>query len=90
MEKCLLVKGSNLILQGEEAQSGSSTADFIYKSEIALREIKETNYWLRLLKATTNKTKLDQQELNYLIQESSELKKIIAKIIINTKQNRNI
>ena len=73
----------------EEAQSGSSTKDFIYKTEIALREMKETNYWLRLLQATTNIPQINQAELNYLIQESSELKKILAKIIIKTKQNRN-
>ena len=35
----------------EESQSGSSKADFIYKTEISLREIRESNYWLRIIKA---------------------------------------
>jgi four helix bundle protein len=36
----------------EEAQAASSKADFIYKNEISLREMRESNYWLRLLAAT--------------------------------------
>ncbi|MFC2118126.1 four helix bundle protein [Bacteroidota bacterium] len=83
----LIKSGSSSGANYEEAQSGSSKADFIYKTEIVLREMKESNYWLRLLKATTNNTNINQTELDYLIQESLELKKILAKIIINTKKN---
>ena len=34
----------------EESQAGSSKADFTNKVKIALREARETNYWLRVLK----------------------------------------
>jgi len=33
----------------EEAQAGSSKADFTNKVRIALREMRESNYWLRIL-----------------------------------------
>ncbi len=36
--------GANL----EEAQAGQSRADFISKNAIALKEARETHYWLRL------------------------------------------
>lgn len=35
----------------EEAQAGSSKADFKNKVRISLKEARESNYWLRVLKA---------------------------------------
>jgi len=35
----------------EEAQAGSSRPDFCNKVRISLREMKESNYWLRLIQA---------------------------------------
>ena len=40
--------GANL----EEAKAAQSTADFIHKNAIALKEARESNYWLRLILAT--------------------------------------
>lgn len=34
----------------EESQAGSSKADFKNKVKIALREARESNFWLRILK----------------------------------------
>lgn len=39
-------KGANI----EEAQGAISKAEFITKVQIALKEAKETKYWLRLIK----------------------------------------
>lgn len=64
----------------EEAQAGSSKADFTNKVRISLREMRESNYWLRLIKATIDKT-FDIHELEWLINESSELKKILGSIV---------
>ena len=44
--------------------------------DISLREIIESNYWLRIIKAVN----LSDDELEYLIGESSELKKILGSI----------
>ncbi len=51
----------------EEAQAGSSKADFANRIRISLREMRESNYWLRLLKAS-NKSERDR-----LIIESGKL-----------------
>ena len=62
----------------EEAQGAYSKDDFKYKISICFREAKETNYWLRLFKATgiANNEKLDD-----LINESDELKRIFGSIM---------
>ncbi|KAF0200311.1 MAG: hypothetical protein FD170_3569 [Bacteroidetes bacterium] len=62
----------------EESQAGSSKADFINKVRISLREMRESNYWLRIIKGIYDE---DNQELNYLIQESKELKLILGSIV---------
>jgi len=73
----------------EEAQAASSTADFIYKVEIAYREMRESNYWLRIIQATTNSRDEEfANELKTLLNESTELKLILASIIIKAKSNR--
>ncbi|MGE0088128.1 MAG: four helix bundle protein [Bacteroidales bacterium] len=64
----------------EEAQAGSSKPDFTNKVRISLREMRESNYWLRLIKATIDKD-YDGNELEWLINESSELKKILGSIV---------
>jgi len=60
----------------EESQAASSKADFRNKVNISLKEMREANYWLRLLDALDNKS----EELKYLITESKELKNILGKI----------
>ena len=62
----------------EEAQGGSSKADFCNKVRISLREMRESNYWLRIIKRTIKE--IDNSELEYLINESTELKKILGSI----------
>lgn len=62
----------------EEAQAGSSKADFKNKVRISLKEARESNYWLRVLKALEDK---QDDELNFLTQESNEIKKILASIL---------
>lgn len=62
----------------EEAQAGSSKADFRNQVRISLKEVREANYWLRLLDAVAGHT---DDELQYLIKETNELKKILASIL---------
>ena len=49
----------------EESQSGSSNADFSNKVRISLSEMRESNYWLRIIKRTVSEIK--ESELDYLI-----------------------
>ena len=69
----------------EEAQAGSSKPDFNNKVRISLREMRESNYWLRVIKATLPKSKFED-ELNYLIDESEQLKKILGSIVTKTNK----
>ena len=73
----------------EESQSGASKADFIYKAEISLKEMRESNYWLRIIKATNDSSEINISELNYLINESEELKKILGSIVVKSKKNNH-
>ncbi len=67
----------------EEAQAGSSKADFKNKVRISLKEARESNYWLRILKALDENP---NEELNFLENESKELKNILASIIKKLNQ----
>lgn len=66
----------------EESQAGSSKADFKNKVKISLRETRESNYWLRVIKALDEK---ENAELDQLLAESIELKNIFGAIVNNTK-----
>ena len=46
---------------------------------ISLREMRESNYWLRIIKRTV--TEINISELDYLIKESGELKNILGSIV---------
>ncbi len=83
LAKQLLRSGTSIGANVEEAQSGQSRADFISKMSIALKESRETNYWLRLLAAGNF---VSPHKLDELLLESEELKKILAAIIISSKK----
>lgn len=82
----LLKAASSTGANYEEAQAGSSRADFTYKVEILLKEMRESNYWLRLISATSEDLKIDRTELEELINESKELKLILGSIVTKTKR----
>ncbi|WP_329805058.1 four helix bundle protein [Flavobacterium facile] len=67
----------------EESQAGSSKADFINKVKISLREARESNYWLRILKELTEN---EDVQLQILIQESKEIKNILGAIVNNSNK----
>jgi four helix bundle protein len=72
--------GSNL----EEASAASSRREFIRYCEISLRESGETNFWLTVCR----RTRLGDQALcEPLLCEGLQIARIIAAIIINTKNN---
>lgn len=82
--KYQLIKASTSIgANYEEAQAGSSKADFIHKVNIALKEARESNYWLRMLAALEG----EKDELLLLIRESNELKNILGAIVKNAREN---
>ena len=61
-----------------EACEGESSKDFIHKMKISKKELRETNYWLRILE---NTNELHKQETSRLVTESDELVKIFSSIV---------
>jgi len=84
--KELLRSGTSIGANVEEAQAGQSKADFASKYAIALKEAKETIYWLRLLKESGS---LGDGSIDMLIQEADELSRIIGSIIVNSKREKS-
>ncbi len=78
----LLRSGTSIGANVEEARAGQSKADFIHKNAIALKEARETHYWLRLLAATEI---ISKEKLNNLLQEADELQRILGAIIVSSK-----
>ena len=71
----------------EESQGASSKNDFIYKNEISLKEMRESNYWLRIIEATLIFEGELKKELQFLLYESAQLKNILGSIVKNSKNN---
>jgi four helix bundle protein len=81
----LLSSGTSIGANIEEAQAGQSVADFVSKCSIALKEARETIYWLRLLEATGLSK---NQNIQTHRQEAVELSRILGSIIVRTKNRR--
>jgi four helix bundle protein len=74
----VLRSGTSIGANLEEAEAGQSKADFIAKCRIALKEARETHYWLRVLAATEI---VRPKRLAPLVQEANELVAIITTIV---------
>lgn len=68
----------------EEAQGGSSRADFRNKVFISLKEMRESNYWLKVIKGINEKPDLND-EIIESVKESQELKNILGSIASKLK-----
>ena len=68
----------------EEASAGGSRAHFLSLTRGALREMRESNYWLRLITATEL---AGYRQVGPLIEESHELVAILSTIVRRTYEN---
>ncbi|MDX2447216.1 MAG: four helix bundle protein [Desulfobacterales bacterium] len=71
--------GANYI----EANESLGKKDFLFRMKISRKEAKESAFWLRLIHETTNIENSD--DAKFLIQESTELKKIFSAILEKSK-----
>ena len=71
--------GGSIGANYREASDTGSKKDFVHRIRIALREAKETEYWLQLIEEAH--PELDSQ-LEVLLKEVAELRKILAAIMI--------
>jgi four helix bundle protein len=68
----------------EEAQGAVSRADFGNKVGISLKEMRESNYWLRILRELYP----DSSEIERLLNESIELKNILGSISVKVSARK--
>ena len=81
--KQLLRSGTSIGANVSEAQDAESKSDFIHKLMIALKEARETNYWLIIL----NKSEIiSEKEFKSLVTDCTELIKILISIIKKAKR----
>jgi len=69
-----------------EAQSAESPADFIHKLKVALKELRETEIWLKII--TKAKMIKPASQLNPLLQETDELVAILFTSIETAKKKK--
>ena len=69
----------------EESQGAVSRADFGNKIGISLKEMRESNYWLRILQELHS----NNSEIKRLTKESEELKNILGSIHAKVSPRHN-
>lgn len=71
-----------------EAQSAESKADFVHKLKISLKELRETEIWLKIIiKANLLKS---NETLCRLLEETDQLISILFKSVETAKKNSKI
>ena len=80
----LIRAGTSVGANVEEADAAESDRDFVHKMSIARKEARESRYWLSLLKASGV---YQTDGMDYLVQEVTELIKILS-TIIKKKKNK--
>ena len=71
----------------EEARAAESKSDFSHKLQIVLKELRESRFWIRLIKRANL---LRDVDILPILNETNELIKIIAKSVITSKINEII
>lgn len=83
----ILRSGTSPAANYGEAQSAESNADFVHKLKVALKELRETEIWLKIiLKADMVKP---ESKLTPLLRETDELIAILFTSIETTKKRKS-
>lgn len=82
LSKQLLRSGTSICAQIKEAQHAQSSADFLHKMNVALKEANETEYWISLLKDTGL---INQDEYITINHDCEEVLKLLVSIVKTTK-----
>lgn len=83
LSKQLIRSGTSIGANVREAQSAESNSDFIHKLSIALKEARETEYWIMLL---ADCEYLDHGKSELLGEKCMEIIKILTAIILTLKR----
>lgn len=82
----LLKAGTSIGANVTEAQAAQSKPDFISKMNIALKESRESHYWLRLIDAAKLFT---EGRLGPITQEADEITRILGAIVRTARRNQD-
>ena len=80
----LVGSGTAIGANMQEAQAAESKLDFVHKCSIALKEARETHFWLRVINENAY---FSREQLAPIIQETNDIISILVVIIKKTKQN---
>ncbi|MDY0082656.1 MAG: four helix bundle protein [Ignavibacteriaceae bacterium] len=83
LSKQILRSGTSIGANVEEAIGSQSKADFISKLQIALKESRETHYWIRLL---IDSNYLDKNLGKSILNDCEELLKLLNSILKSSKK----
>ena len=87
ISKQILRSGTSIGANARESNNAQSTADFINKLSIALKEADETAYWMELLYESDI---IDQQQFDSMYIDLKELIALLTSSIKTCKQNNNL
>lgn len=85
ISKQIIRSGTSIGANANEAVYGVSTADFISKLQISLKETAETEYWLRLLMMSGY---IDEAQGNSMINDCLEIKRILIASLKTVKDKK--
>lgn len=80
----LFRSGTSIGANMAEAQAAISKKDFIAKAYIALKESRETIYWLTLLYRTKE---IVEKQYQSILQDAEELRKLLTSITMTARKN---
>lgn len=78
----LLSCGTSVGANYEEAQGAESKNDFIHKLQIVLKELRESNYWLRLIAKLAI---VPSVRLESVLDESNQVRAMLSKAVATAK-----
>jgi four helix bundle protein len=84
LSKQLIRSGTSIGANIEEAIAAQSKKDFLSKMSIALKEARETHYWLRVIRDSGHANGVETEAH---IPECQELIRLLSSITLTTREN---
>ena len=85
LSKQVIRSGTSIGANIRESVRSQSTADFLAKMQISLKEADETQYWLELLRETDY---ISGKAADSLIADCEEIIRLVAAIVKTSKENQ--
>ena len=84
LSKQLMRSGTSIGANVREALQAQSKRDFLSKTNIALKEASETQYWIELLHATGY---IDDKQMKSILNDCIEITRILVSTVKTTRKN---